>query len=150
MTPRVKYDAPRMAPEFTPTSQRHVQPLLRPVARAVVRVDSGYLPTLTADWPSRTRPALPEPLPTEEEHTTSLAPRCCLDCQVEFQPRAWNHTRCAGCTVLRRKQEGAARKTTSRTRASTPRACQIAATRAINLATRERARISETARRRSA
>lgn len=51
MTPRVKYEAPRMAPEFTPISQKAVEPILRP-ARVLVRMDPGYLPFLT-DGPSR-------------------------------------------------------------------------------------------------
>lgn len=136
---------PSLAHTKTPP---HLAPLIprshRPVA--VLLPDSGYQPLLIESAPTRVRPALPEGPP---HAAPSYGEDRCTDCDEPFVRQSATHRRCAPCARARRKAESLARNKTPQRRAPrtpTPRSVQWQRTRAINQATRERARMGQLGR----
>jgi hypothetical protein len=161
MTPRLRFQAPRMADEFTPRpTPSHLLPLVpRTRSRGGLTFEWAYAPELKDERP--TRKAAPFDIaPSAEEpgRKRKYADRVCEDCHAEYAPAASNQKRCLACTrqakAIQRKRANEAKAEATRvkreqlvaaylgtqTTVLTPRGAQRRATQEIDAATRERAR----------
>lgn len=143
---------PVMAPEFCPVSQRHLEQYVeRPRSRTIAtRYELVGLRDAAPHQPSPYRDAVPH------ESRSHYAPRPCPDCHNDYTPLAGNQARCNPCGLLDRKRhrqrlrdERASRRAAER--AAHPERYEAAmrglATRLVDAATRERARMGTLARR---